>query len=167
MEITSLKDRSSAWLKRERPNAEAIKNAYSALHRKVENEQVKAGQAVLVTSAERNPAPASTSDFDFDDAEATLEVLVEAYQAAGGEIDDLLAGCTQQPGQAQPTPVQFKYDASSLIPEATGSAKQLSAEEKQAAFADLKQKMGKLTKGAGHEHAETRNSLARSGVTIN
>lgn len=134
MDQNSLKHRAKAWLTKEKPDAAAIKSAYEAMQRKIDAGKVS----------------------EVDDADGALESLAEAYVSAGGEIDDLLCDSKQaaQPDTAQtthPTHVQHSFDSSPLIPEVSNPASALSAEQKLAAFAELKQKLGNITPGGAHE----------------
>lgn len=109
--------RAKAWVKESEPDAEQIHAAYVSMTQKLK----------------RQP------DLKGDDSDACLEFLIEAYQEAGGNVDDLFALCAE--GKPTDERSEYKIDSSPLYETSAAVTPSLSPSEKRMEFLKLKERL--------------------------
>ncbi len=113
-------ERAKAWVKEFEPSKDELRDAYVKMKAKSEKD----------------------SSVDPADCESCLEYLIEAYQSAGGNVDDLLA--LEEGGSMEQPSVDYKFDASPLCAvEAEVVLPKMTRHEKQEQFAKLKEMLKK------------------------
>lgn len=124
----TLAHRARTWLKTEKPLMPAISKAHAGMLAKMQRE----------------------ASIDRDDADAALDVLVEAYVHLGGEADDLLNASipnTETVATAG-VPTNAQLDCGMLVEYDDVHHTPLPTAQKLAVFAALKQSIGISVQGA-------------------
>lgn len=124
----TLAQRASIWLTNDKPTISAISKAYSAMLAKMKREP----------------------NINRADADATLDVLLEAYDQLGGDPTDLLnsADPTTNPVTTTCNPQVAQLDSSLLVAYDDAQHTPLPTAQKLAAFAALKQSIGVAVQSA-------------------
>lgn len=116
-EIENFTTRAKDWIKEAEPTAEQLHRAYAAMVNKLKTE----------------PHLAS------DDTEHCLQILSEAFQEAGGDLDVLIVHGEEAKAGAEP--VEYKFDPSPLYSVDAVAAPRLGPAEKLAVFIQLKEQL--------------------------